>query len=173
MTEEEIARLRGYLVAQSMRRTPAQIIEALQETYHQFTSAVAGLSNAAYYARFDDHAWSAYEIVEHVCLFMSVYQIAICGVLETDQRPPNVENRQEIIPRAEKIEARERALSTLEEIMKRLTHAVLHADPSLHLDLTWKHFELGAMHWREWLLFARAHLLDHVRQMQQLQVPAE
>ena len=135
MTEEEIARLRGYLATQSTRRTPAQIIEALQETYHQFESAVAGLSDAAYYARFDDHAWSAYEIVEHVCLFMSVYQIAICGVLETDQRPPNVENRQEIIPRGEKIEARERALSTLEEIMKRLTHAVLQADPSLHLDL--------------------------------------
>jgi hypothetical protein len=57
--------------------------------------------------------------------------------------------------------------------LHQLVSVVLQADPFAHLDLTWKHFELGEMHWREWLLFARAHLLDHVRQMQQLQVPAE
>lgn len=43
MTEEEIAQLRSYLAAQSMRRTPPQMIEALRETHRQFAATVAVL----------------------------------------------------------------------------------------------------------------------------------
>ena len=44
--------------------------------------------------------------------------------------------------------------------------SVLQADPEAHLDILWGHDEFGKMHWREWLLFARVHELDHARQMQ-------
>jgi hypothetical protein len=173
MTEEEIVRLRSYLATQSMRRTPAQIIEALQEAYHQFMTAVVALPNAADHIQPDEHGWSALEIVEHVLLFMSIYGKAICDVLEKGQHPPDVDNRQAIIPRGDKANTRERLFLLLEEIFNRLTASVLQADPFIHLDITWRHFELGEMHWREWLLFARVHLLDHLRQVNQLQVAAE
>jgi hypothetical protein len=45
---------------------------------------------------------------------------------------------------------------------------VLPAAADVHLDLTWSHPEFGAMHWREWLLFARVHTLDHTRQVQSI-----
>lgn len=169
MTEEEIVRLRGYLTTQSMRRTPTYMIEALQEAYHQFVTAVLALPDATYHTRPDEHAWSASEIVEHVYLFMSSYKIAICGVLEKGQRPPDVDDRQTIIPYGNKAGTRDEQLFTLEEVFTSLTLTVLQADPFVHLDITWKHFELGAMHWREWFLFARVHLLDHIHQVKQMQ----
>ena len=49
---------------------------------------------------------------------------------------------------------------------ERLIAVVLQADPQAHLDIVWGHNEFGKMNWREWLLFARVHTLDHARQMQ-------
>ena len=59
MTDEEIAHLRSYLAAQSMRRTPVQILEALQEAYRQFREAILALSETAYEARLDEQSWQA------------------------------------------------------------------------------------------------------------------
>ncbi len=170
MTEEEIIRLRGYLATQSMRRTPEQILEALQEAYQQFIQAIAGVPNIM---SPHEHAWSVLEIVEHVSLFLSQYQAAICGVLEKGERPSDVHDRQAIIPQGDKTNTKERLLLAFATIFEHLTFAVLHADPSASLDRTWRHFELGEMHWREWLLFSRVHLLDHVRQVQQMHVLVE
>lgn len=171
MTEEEIARLRGYLATQSMKRTPAQITEALQEAYHQFVSAVKTVPNADAHTP-EKHIWSLAEVVEHVSLFLSLYTAAICSVLEGHERPADVQDRQDILPRdGDKADIPEK-LRKLEGNITRLAQVVLQADPLGHLEMTWKHFELGAMHWREWLLFARVHLLDHVRQVEQMQ-PAE
>lgn len=161
MTEEEIAQLRSYLAAQSMRRRPQQMIEALQEVHHQFAAAVATLHDAPP----DKQEWLAREIMEHVSLFLSGYTTAICAVLEKGQRPPDVLDRQEIIPRGDKTQTQDAFLLAQEEILNQLASSVLQADPLVHLDITWKHFELGAMHWREWLLFARVYLLDHIRQV--------
>lgn len=169
MNEEEIKNLRNYLATQSMRRTPAQLIEALQEAYHQFTITVAVLPDTAYYTLSDEHAWSAFEIIEHVCLFMSSYKASICCVLEKGQRPSDVHDRQEIIPHRNRAGTQDELLFTLEEVFRHLTRSVHQADQFIHLDITWNHFELGAMHWREWLLFARVHLLDHVHQVKQIQ----
>jgi len=57
-------------------------------------------------------------------------------------------------------------LAELEALRERLIASVLQADPQAHLDITWGHREFGQMNWREWLLFARVHILDHARQMQ-------
>ncbi|HEU5375364.1 MAG TPA: hypothetical protein VFV38_08000 [Ktedonobacteraceae bacterium] len=173
MNEEEIIRLHSYLVVQSMRLTPVRIVEALQEAYHQFKTAVMALPNIAYPTRPDEHIWSAFEIVEHVFLFMSSYKIAICKVLEYGQRPADVGGRQEIIPHGDKAGTQSELLLALEEILNYLAASVLQANPLVHLDITWKHFELGDMHWREWLLFARIHLLDHIRQVNQMRVAVE
>ena len=57
-------------------------------------------------------------------------------------------------------------LAVIEDSRQRLIAAVLAADPAARLDITWAHGEFGALNWREWLLFARVHTLDHARQVQ-------
>ena len=57
-------------------------------------------------------------------------------------------------------------LAKLEASRESLIALVMQADPQAHLDITWGHREFGQMNWREWLLFARVHTLDHTRQMQ-------
>lgn len=174
VNKEEIVRLRSYLATQSMKRTPQQIVEALQEAYGQFVVAVVALPDMVHHMPSDESAWSASEIAEHVYLFLSSYNAAICTVLESNQRPSDVQNRQEILPRRRNsLDKQGEFIFASAEVLKHFSTAVLQADPFAHLDITWKHFELGAMHWREWLLFARVHLLDHVRQAQQLHVPCE
>ena len=167
MTEEEIAQLRSYLTAQALRRTPAQIVEMLQNIYTQFLTGLSHLSRSSSRVSSSDNTWSKAEILEHVCLFMISYQTAICLVLESGERPPDVCNRTAILPHANS-RSLEDFFSTLQKCFDRLKTVVLAADPNTHLDITWNHFELGAMNWREWLLFARVHLLDHVRQVQAL-----
>ncbi|MGH2497799.1 MAG: DinB family protein [Ktedonobacteraceae bacterium] len=169
MTKEEIAQLRSYLASQSMKRTPTQIYDTLREVYHQFLEALGQFSEAAFEKSYQDGAWSIAEILEHVTLFMAVYEQAICTALEQGLCPPDVNDRNEILPRHRQM-SRLELLSILESSFQRLEHTVHQVEPDSQLELTWKHFELGAMHWREWLLFARIHLLDHLRQLQTMQL---
>jgi hypothetical protein len=110
MNEEETARLRSYLATQSMKRTPVYLIEVLQEAYQQFTTTVVGLPDTTYYTQTDEHTWSAFEIVEHVYLFMSSYKASICCVLEKGQRPSDIYDRQEIIPHGDRAKTRDELL---------------------------------------------------------------
>jgi len=61
---------------------------------------------------------------------------------------------------------REQMLADIEALRERLIAVVLRSDPNAHLDIVWGHNEFGNMNWREWLLFARVHTLDHARQLQ-------
>ena len=61
-------------------------------------------------------------------------------------------------------------LTALQSSLQHLARTIHLTEPDFYLEVTWKHFELGAMNWREWLLLARVHLLDHVRQLQTMQV---
>jgi uncharacterized damage-inducible protein DinB len=169
MTKEEIAQLRSYLASQSMKRTPVQIYSALQEVYHQFLEALDQFPEAAFEKPYQEGVWSIAEILEHVTLFMRVYEKAICMALEQSLQPPDVNDRCEILPRQEYVERLE-LLTILKNSIQHLAHTVHETEPDSHLDITWNHFELGTMHWREWQLFARVHLLDHVRQLQMIQV---
>ena len=56
-------------------------------------------------------------------------------------------------------------LADIEALRERLIAVVMQADPQVHLDIVWGHNEFGNMNWREWLLFARVHTLDHTRQI--------
>jgi len=64
---------------------------------------------------------------------------------------------------------REQLLADIERYRERLITVVLQADPQAHLDIVWGHNEFGKMNWREWLLFARVHTLDHAGQMQAIE----
>lgn len=86
-------------------------------------------------------------------------------MIEHGEQPPPIRDVLETAPASD---TREQMLAQLEEARQKLTTLVLQADPQAHLDITWKHDEFGQMNWREWLLFARVHALDHTRQMQSI-----
>lgn len=161
--EEEVARVRSYLASQAMRRTSEQLVEALREAQRQFLAAMAAVPDAAFRRVPREGEWSAADVLAHVRSIAAFEERSICGVLERGEQPANVNDALE---RAPTHATREQLLVEIEALRERLIAVVLQADPQAHLDIVWGHNEFGNMNWREWLLFARVHTLDHARQMQ-------
>lgn len=160
---QEVARVRGYLASQSRRRTPVQIVEALREAHQQFLTATAEVSSGDFAVVPKQGEWSASDVLAHVCSVAAFEAQTICAAVERGEQPPDIHAMPSSSPGNR---TREQMLTELEHARERLFAAVLQADPEAHLDITWGHDEFGKMHWREWLLFARVHELDHARQMQ-------
>jgi DinB superfamily len=161
--EEEVARVRSYLASQAMRRTPEQLVEALREAHHQFLAATAAVPDAAFRSIPREGEWSAADVLTHVRTIAAIDERSICGVIERGERPANVDD---VLEHAPSDATCEQLLADIERLRERLIAVVLQADPQTHLDIVWGHNEFGNMNWREWLLFARVHTLDHARQMQ-------
>jgi uncharacterized damage-inducible protein DinB len=161
--EEEVARVRSYLASQAMRRTPEQLVEALQEAHHQFLAATAAVPDAAFRTTPKEGEWSAADVLAHVRSIAAFDERSICGVIERGDQPANMDD---VLEQAPTNTTREQLLADIEALRERLIAVVLQADPQAHLDIVWGHNEFGNMNWREWLLFARVHTLDHARQMQ-------
>ncbi|HEY6410173.1 MAG TPA: DinB family protein [Ktedonobacteraceae bacterium] len=161
--EEEVARVRNYLASQAMRRTPAQLVEALREAHHQFLSATAAVPDVGLRTIPGEGEWSAADVLGHVRTIAALDERSICGVIEHGEQPANVDDTLKHAPTSA---TREQLLADIEALRERLIAVVLQADPQARLDIVWGHNEFGNMNWREWLLFARVHTLDHARQMQ-------
>jgi hypothetical protein len=161
--EEELARVRSYLVSQAAKRTPEQLVEALREAHRQFLLALGAVPDAAFWIPPRAGEWSAADVVGHVREMAEREASAICGVLAGGDRPSAVTDRLAPAPAGS---TRADLLGAIEDARQRLIAAVLAADPAAHLEITWAHREFGALNWREWLLFARVHTLDHARQLQ-------
>jgi uncharacterized damage-inducible protein DinB len=161
--EEEVARIRSYLASQAMRRTPAQLIEALREAHQQFLAATAGVPDAAFRTTPKEGEWSAADVLAHVRAIAAFDERSISGVIVSGEQPTDVDD---VLEHAPTNVTREQLLADIEAFRERLIVVVTRADPQAHLDIVWGHNEFGKMNWREWLLFARVHTLDHARQMQ-------
>jgi len=161
--EEEVARVRSYLASQAMRRTPDQLVEVLREAQQQFLTATAAVPDAAFRTIPREGEWSAADVLAHVCTIAAFEDHSICGVIEHGDQPKDAHDALEQAPSDA---SREKLLADIERYRERLIAVVLQADPQAHLDIVWGHNEFGKMNWREWLLFARVHTLDHARQMQ-------
>jgi len=160
---EEVARVRSYLASQAMRRTPQQLIETLRDAHHQLLAAVAAIPDASFHTTPQEGEWSAADVLAHVHSIAALDERSICGVIERGEQPANMDDALE---RAPTDATREQMLADIGALREGLIAVVLQADPQAHLDIVWGHNEFGNMNWREWLLFARVHTLDHARQMQ-------
>lgn len=160
---EEVARVRSYLASQAMRRTGVQLVETLHEAHRQFRAALAAIPDASFRTVPQTGEWSAADVLAHVCTIAALEERSICGVIKRGARPAPVAD---ILEPAPTHTTREQMLADLESCRERLMACVLQADPQAHLDVAWGHGEFGTMNWREWVLFARVHTLDHARQMQ-------
>ncbi len=161
--EEEVARIRSYLTSQAMKRTPEQLVDVLREAHQQFLAVTAAIPEDDFRTIPKEGEWSAADVLAHVCVISAFDERSICGVIERSEQPKDVEDA---IEKAPSDATREQLLADIERYRERLIAFVLKADPQAHLDIVWGHHEFGKMNWREWLLFARVHTLDHARQMQ-------
>ena len=162
---EEVARVHSYLASQSMRRTPAQLAQVLQEAHQQFLAALNTVPEALSRTVPREGEWSALDVLMHMRTMAAFDLAAISTVLEHGTQPANI---QDTITPAPPDATRPMLLADLEHSRTQLIALVLQAAPEAHLDITWGHSEFGAMHWREWLLFARIHTLDHAHQMESI-----
>lgn len=160
--EEEVTRVRGYLAAQAMKRTPAQIVEALREAQRQFLEATAAVPEQAFRTVPRAGEWSAADVLQHMCRMAAGDERTIGGVL---LRGAPAAPEPDTMTTAPEAVTRHAMLDALSAARDRLIATVLGADPTAHLNVTWAHREFGAMNWREWLLFARVHTVDHTGQM--------
>ncbi len=125
---EEVARIRSYLASQSMRRTPAQLVETLQEAQQQFLTAVATVPDALLRTTPREGEWSAIDVLLHVRTIAAIDESAITAVLERGEKPPDIEDA--IVP-APLETTRTELLADLERLRKQLIAVVLQADPGL------------------------------------------
>lgn len=166
---EEVARVRGYLTSQAAKRTPAQIIEALREAHQQFVAATNAVPEAKFRVSPNEGEWPALDILEHVRLLAEFDVNTIVRVIEQGEQPKiNIDLKRLDAPNPAPDATRQKLLTSINDLRELLIGAVLKADPTAYLDITWGHSEFGQMNWREWLLFARVHTLDHARQMQSI-----
>ncbi len=164
---EEVARVRSYLASQSMRRTPAQIAQVLQEAHQQFLAALSMVPEALSRTVPREGEWSALDVLMHMRTMAAFDLAAISTVLEHGTPPSHI---QDTITLAPQDATRPMLLTDLEHLRTQLITLVQQANPETHLEITWKHPEFGTMHWREWLLFARVHTLDHAHQIESIAV---
>lgn len=162
---EEVARVRSYLASQAMKRTPAQLVDTLRQAHQQFLAATSAVPDAVFRIAPEEGEWSAADVLGHVLIISALDERSIPAVIELGEQPSDV---LDLISPASSDMTREHMLAQLERSREQLIAAVLRADPSAHLDILWRHNEFGPMNWREWLLFARVHTLDHASQMQSI-----
>ncbi|HEV2581947.1 MAG TPA: DinB family protein, partial [Ktedonobacteraceae bacterium] len=142
---EEVARVRSYLASQSVRRTPAQLVETLQDAHHQLLASVASIPDAHMRTTPRDGEWSAIDVLLHMRTIAAIDASSIPAVIERGEQPPDI---QDAITFAPQTTTPSELLADLERLRAQLNVAVLQADPQAHLDITWSHPEFGAMHWR-------------------------
>ncbi len=160
---EEVARVRSYLASQSMRRTPEQLVATLRDAHQQLLTASVTIADSDFHTTPGAEAWSAADVLAHVYSIATFEERSIGGVITRGEQPPNVNDALE---HAAKDATREQLLADIAARREQLISTVLQADPQAHLDILWGHNEFGQMNWREWLLFARVHTLDHAQQLQ-------
>lgn len=160
--QDEVARIRSYLTSQSVKRTPEQLVETLREAHRQFLEAAGAIPEAAFFTPTQAGEWSASDVLNHVYHIATLEEQDIGSVIERGERPPDLHSSSTPSPDL----TPEGMLIAISDSRERLFAMVLQADPQAHLDITWRGSDFGQLNWREWLLFARIHELDHARQLQ-------
>jgi hypothetical protein len=160
---EEVARVRSYLTAQAAKRTPAQMVEVLKEAHQQFVQATRAVPESLFHTPAQPGEWSAAQVLTHMVEMADFDVQTIVTLLETGQKGSDWSS---FARQSSQIETREDGLSKLNALRETLMAAAVAATPEAQVEVVaWVHPEFGELRWREALLFARVHTLDHARQM--------
>ncbi|HSL47736.1 MAG TPA: DinB family protein [Candidatus Deferrimicrobiaceae bacterium] len=163
--DEEQARIRGYLVAQGAKLTPAGIVEKVRAAMADLRAAAAAVPPARFGERPAPEEWSGNEVMAHVVAADGYFGGGIRRVLAGQTPPPRPGRRG--VEGAPLLPA-EAWYRTLAEQREALFAAVQAADPAAAPDQRIDHPIFGPLTWRETLLFTRLHDLDHAGQLQKI-----
>ena len=163
--DEEQARIRGYLVAQGAKLTPAAIVEKVQQAMADLKAAAAAVPAPRFGERPAPEEWSGNEVMAHVVAADGYFGGGIQRLLAGQPPPPR--------PGARGVEGAplltaEAWYKALAQQREALFTAVLAADPAAAPDQRIEHPMFGPLTWRETLLFTRLHDLDHTGQLQKI-----
>jgi hypothetical protein len=161
MTEEQ-ERIRGYLVAQGAKLTPAAIVDKIQAATAELAAAALSVPAARWGERPQPNEWSGNEVMAHVLAAHAYFGGGILAVLDDAPVPPRPGNQgTEGAP----LRTAAEWLDLLAKERSALFQRVLSADPDGRLDRTIEHPFFGPLDWRATLLFTRLHDLDHAEQL--------
>jgi hypothetical protein len=164
VTNEEIARILGYLRSQAAKLTIPQLADKLRADAMPLRDVASGMPVERFRRPPGDGEWSAAEVWSHVLDMSERGSSSILAIIAGDL-PAQVSDR---------ISGEERAhlggpddyWREFERGRERFYGEVVQARGDEHLDVPMMHPSFGALNWREWMLFMRVHDLDHLRQMQ-------
>jgi hypothetical protein len=167
--DEEQARIRGYLVAQGAKLTPAAMVEKVRQAMGDLKAAAAAVPATRFGERPAPEEWSGNEVMAHVLAADLYFAGSIVSVLDGGSPIPRSDGRsvRRVIEEAPTRPA-EAWCGLLAEQRGALFAKVLAADPAASPDARIDHPMFGPLTWRETLLFTRLHDLDHAGQLQKI-----
>jgi hypothetical protein len=163
--DEEQARIRGYLVAQGAKLSPAAIVEKVQQAMADLQAAAAAVPAARFGERPAPEEWSGNEVMAHVVAADGYFGGGIQRLLAGQPLPARPRGRG--VDGAPLLSAAA-WYQALAQQRGALFAAVLAADPAAAPDQRIEHPMFGPLTWRETLLFTRLHDLDHAGQLQKI-----
>ncbi|HUP34401.1 MAG TPA: DinB family protein [Candidatus Limnocylindria bacterium] len=163
--DEEQARIRGYLVAQGAKLTPAAIVEKVRQAMADLKVAAAAVPPTRFGERPAPEEWSGNEVMAHVVAADGYFGGGIQRLLAG--QPPPARPGQRGVEGAPLLSA-DAWYKALVQQREALFAAVLAADPAAAPDQRIEHPMFGPLTWRETLLFTRLHDLDHAGQLQKI-----
>jgi len=163
--DEEQARIRGYLVAQGAKLSPAAIVEKVRQAMAELKTAAAAVPAARFGERPAPEEWSGNEVMAHVLAADGYFAGSIVSVLDGGPPFPRSGGRgiEDAPTRSAEVWCR-----LLAEQRGALFAKVLATDPAASPDARIEHPMFGPLTWRETLLFTRLHDLDHAGQLQKI-----
>ena len=162
--EERNARVRGYLVSQAAKLSPAVIVARVREAQTGVLAAAEAIPPGRLAQAPAAGAWSAQDVLAHLLAWGESCTVSIISTLQHGVATPVAADVLE--PAAIGL-TQAAARTRLSSTRTALFASVLAADPTAHLDvIALRHFWFGALNWREALLFLRLHDMDHLGQLQ-------
>lgn len=161
---EEMQRIRGYLVAQGAKLSPPEIIDKVRAAMDQLLMAAETVPVGRFNERPAPDDWSGNEVLAHVVASGRNVGDAITRILDGLPAGGMRDRLERAVPRHRLAEW----WALLERDRAALFRRVREADPCTRLDATVEHPFFGPLNWREALLFVRLHDLDHARQLQKI-----
>ena len=165
LQQSEIARIRGYLVAQASKLSVAELVEKVRRDVQPLREVTAAVRAERFRERPGPEDWSAAEVFTHIFAMNEHGAAAIEGILDTGALPPRIDDELRHEER-EELQTAEEYWQAFQARRERLLERVSRAKGDEHPEIKITHPLFGPLSWREWLLFMRVHDLDHMRQIE-------
>lgn len=170
LPDETVQRVRGYLVGQAAKLSPAEIVEKVQSDGETLREAALAVPRGRFFERpggAGSPEWSAAEVLTHVLQAGEICATAIEQMIDTGATGVYLDATNEARPvAAVEIQSAADFWDAFEERRGRLFDRVLQSRGDEHPEATLQHQWFGAFTWRETLLFLRVHDQNHAGQLQ-------